>query len=223
MSEKRQDAFRQVLFAAWAMLTLVLFFCVVLLVKEMVDQGHDPLAVSTAPPPPPPSVAETEASEDMVRTAQLYFADAEGRVLLAETRQLPHHASTTENCREVLDALQKGPRGHLTPILPPSAEVRALFLLESGELVIDFSIEFLSEQHRSASAEALMIYGIVNTLAQKTLKGQQEPAVQCVRFLVEGSSPEQSLPGHGHLDLSHPIPPNTDWLGAPEDAQPTDA
>ena len=223
MSEKRQDAFRQVLFAAWAMLTLVLFFCVVLLVKEMVDRGHDPLAVATAPPPPPPSISETAEEEDMVRTAQLYFADAEGRVLLPETRQLPHKSSTTENCHEALAALKEGPQGHLTPTLPPGADVRALFLLESGELVIDFSIEFLSEQHRSASAEALMVYGIVNTLAQKTVKGQQEPAVQCVRFLVEGSPPEQSLPGHGHLDLSRPISPNSDWLGALEDAQPSDA
>jgi len=194
----------------------------VLLVKEMVDQGHDPLAVSAMPPPPPPSVADAETSGDMVRTTQLYFADAEGRVLSPETRQFAHRASTTENCREVLAALKEGPHGHRTPILPASAGVRALFLLDSGELVIDFSIEFLSEQQRSASAESLMIYGIVNTLAQKSLKGQHEPAVQCVRFLVEGSSPEQSLPGHGHLDLSRPISPNTDWLGAPEDAQPSD-
>ena len=98
--------------------------------------------------------------------------------------------------------------------------MRSLYLLEGGELVMDFSIqlELEARKRKSASLEALMVYGIANTLTQPDVKGADEPAVSTVRFLIEGSAPRESFPAH--VDLSGPVAPDTGWLAGPQERAP---
>jgi hypothetical protein len=212
MPSDRNLYFKKSLLAAWAVLTLILAFCVILLVYEMVRQGQNPLAISNEPLPPPPEIMDAEPIE--MREVQLFFAGEDGRLLVPERRPIPVTRYTVDNCRQILTALIEGPRELLTPIVPRTTQVHALYLLPNGELVVDFSIELLSRHMQSTSAESLLIQGIVNTLTQPAVKGSQEGAVRTVRFLVEGSNPRESFPHQGHLDFSRPFAPDPDWLAA---------
>ncbi|MCP4642624.1 MAG: GerMN domain-containing protein [bacterium] len=216
---KRQDRglfFRKIALAAWGMLTMTLLFCIILLVNEMIQQGYDPLAVTESAAP----VSEVAAPVESIvaRPVQLFFADPAAQFLSPEVRDFRPDPDTAANCREILGHLIAGPRELNTPILPPSTEVYGVYLLGDGELVVDFSIDFLARQQRSAAAEALMVHGIVHTLAQPGICAPRQIPVRSVRFLVEGAAPSETLPGRGHLDFAEPVCPDSAWL-AP--AQPT--
>lgn len=215
--EQRRDILRKLLLAVWSMATLVLLFCVVLLVREMIRTGRDPLAALRPEPRPQPGQPAPVGPLDTTpgtRDLTLYFANADAHGLAPETRSLEHGDSTVENCRGALKALIAGPKKPLTPILPANTQIRGLYLLEGGEMVVDFSRELISERGRftSASTEALMVQGVVNTLTQEAVRGKAGPPVQRVRFLFEGSPPYETFPAH--IDLSDPVAPDRDWIAA---------
>lgn len=209
----RQRLFTRLFFGVWAMVTCILLFCVVLLARELAQRGQSPLAL----PSKLPSVREAQDQEtdagDETRQIQLYFGDADGRILAIESQDLPCTDSTVENCRRALRALLQGPKNSaLTPILPASARLRGVYILD-GELVVDFSGELVFDLQRrawSASTEALMVFGVVHTVAQDRLKGDGKESIRRVRFLVEGSPAHQSF--QGHLDLSGAFAPDAQWL-----------
>jgi hypothetical protein len=147
----------------------------------------------------------------------LYFADEDGRLLVPETRRIEYRDSTVENCRQVLEAVIEGSREGLAPVVSEATRVRALYLLDGGELVVDLSRELELGQPKSASSEALMIYGIVNALTQPALRSpsEKDAGVRRVRFLFEGSPPHESFPAH--LDLGQPVGPDHRWILPGED------
>ena len=205
----RQAFFRNVFLVSWGMLTLVLVFCVCLLVREMITRGDNPFETpKPAPPAAPPVMGDVRRTEEIV----VYFADREALKLRPEMHAVTFGESTVENCRRALDALIAGPRdteAH-TPVLSKATKVRALYLLEDGELVLDFSRELLAEHRKlkSASFEALLVYGVVQTLTQSALRGPKDRQVEGVRFLMEGAPP----PFPAHLDLSRPVTPDRRWV-----------
>jgi spore germination protein GerM len=210
----RRAMVRRTFLWAWAMATIALVACVGLLAREVTRGGADPLAfMRPEPKAAPASTARTEPAAPMAnKEITLYFADAEGKLLAPESARIEAGDSTVENCRKALEALIHGPRDILTPILPASTRIRGLYMIEGGQLVIDFSIEFTRElkKARSTSLESLMVYGVVDTLANDALRGAKEGGVANVRFLVEGSAPHESFPAH--LDLSGPIKPDSRWI-----------
>jgi hypothetical protein len=211
----RQEFFRRAVLAAWGMLTLILAFTVALLVYEMRRTGAAasspyPAEHRPGPAPEPPATATGDTRE-----VRLFFADGEGKALVPEVRRIDWAESAVDNCRNVLTAIIGGPEGPLTRIVPASARVRALYFLEGGELVVDFSFDLAQERPISASADTLMVYGIVNTLAQPTLELEKGIAVKKVRFLVEGASPQDSF--GSHLDMSQPFVPDPQWTQAGQD------
>lgn len=213
---ERRAYFRQVLLVTWGMVTFVLVFCVAILVYEMIQKGHNPLQLveeAEAPPRYPSETAASPATQEIL----LYFADREGRGLMPEPCRISFSEYTVQNCRQALETLIRGPRERdmFCPIISEATKVRALYLLDEGELVIDFSRELVMEHKdlKSASLEALMIYAIVQTLSQGTLKGPADEQVRRVRFLVEGAPPRESFPAH--IDVSEPIAPDRQWLAAP--------
>jgi len=212
-ANRRTRLVRRLLLAAWGMVTVTLFFCVVLLVGVLVRDE------AAAPAPAKPLAAASDAlppamdEHGSTREVTLYFADASGRRLAPETRRLEYsERSTTENCHQALDALIRGPRDVLRPVVPPGAAVRGLYLRQDGELVVDFSINLEADSVRlkSAAFESLMLYGIVNTLSDPALKGSAEPAVARVRILIDGSAPRDTFPAH--LDASVPFTADRQWL-----------
>ena len=214
----RRAFFRRVLLVIWGMFTLVLLFCIGLLVVVMMRQGQDPLALVKKPIPAPTAPVET-SEQAAIREVALYFADAEGRSLVAEPRGLELGDFTVENCRKALEALIRGPQGPLAAILPQSVKVRGLYLLEDGELVVDLSMDLDLDlkKLKSAALESLMIHGVANTLAQPVLQGSKEGGVAKVRFLIEGSVPRESFPDH--LDVSVPVYPGRQLAAETPQAQ----
>jgi hypothetical protein len=215
MSRKlpKPSMFRRVFFAVWGMATLVLFFTVALLAMEMAERGQAPLTIvsETAPPPKPerPEPTQQESYKDIL----VYFGDATGRELMPESRRIRGTASTAENCKRALEEVLKGPRDALLPIVPEDTGVRAVFLMDDGRLVIDFTRD-LQFALSSVSAEALMIYGIVNTLAQPELAGPDGIRVRSVQFLMEATVPRERFPAH--FDLSEPVEPDPQWIASLE-------
>jgi spore germination protein GerM len=201
----------------WALVTLVLFFMVILLVYEMLQNGQQPLATLKAPEaetPSQPNEAPVYRPTTIVgeREVQLYFANEEASALVPVTVKMEFSDSAVENCRRALELLVKPPQADLTPILPESTTIRALYLLDNGELVVDFGQELTMEhaQFKSVSIEALLVYGVVNTLTQEALHTTNNPVVRKVRILFDGETPQETFPAH--LNISEPLLPNMDWV-----------
>ncbi len=218
--EFRRDVVRLLVLSVWGLFTMVLVFCVFLLVNEMHKSGQDPLG-ALRPDPQVDEGAGAAARRPLqpmgAREVTLYFASPDGRFLVPETRTLELEGSTLENCRAALKALIAGPRESLAPILPPDAAIRAIYPLPKGELAVDFSRELKTRHARfkSTSMEALLVYGVVNTLTQEAIQAQDQPPVRCVRFLFDGA-PQDTFPAH--VDLTDPIEADATWLRPADDA-----
>lgn len=219
----KTDIVRTFALSLWGLLTLVLLFTVLMLVNQMLRAGQDPLeAMRATPETNTPRTQARPALALGLKEVALFFADADGRYLSPQVQALEFTDSTVENCRTVLEALIVGPKQGGAPVLSPAVRVRAIYLLENGDLVVDFSREFASEHARvkSASMEALMVQAIATTLAQGPLQSKGEPAVRRVRILVEGSPPTDAFPAH--VDLSEPVEPDSLWV-APESEAPAES
>ncbi len=218
----RSDTQRHILkklgLAVWAMATLILCFVIAMLVNEMLRNGQSPLAsfqsetpaAGNAAPVRPQSVAPGGTKE-----IQLYFSGDSGQGLAAEPSTIEFSGSTVENCRRAIAGLIGGPRQNgFAPILPTNARLRGLYLLDSGDLVVDFSSEVALAHARlkSAGLEGMLVCGIVNTVTQPALRGQDKAEVRRVRFLLEGAPPTDGFPSH--IDLSQPVVPDPSWMQA---------
>ncbi|HJP36533.1 MAG TPA: GerMN domain-containing protein [Gammaproteobacteria bacterium] len=200
------------LFALWGMATLVLLFSVALLVYEMIQKGRNPLEftiLQEAQRVNIPEVVDVEGQE--TRGIQVYFGDVSGSTLVGETRRVKYNPEhTLENCRTALEALIGGPE---TPeavrTLSPGTKIRGIYLLEYGELAVDFSRDLEAGHIPGVSSEMLMVKSIVTTLTQSAIRGRDAAAVRKIRFLFEGSPPGESFPVH--IDLSEPVLPKPDW------------
>lgn len=214
MSAYRTGIFKRVLLSIWALATLVLLFSLALLINELFKAGEDPLAMlqprQTADERKP--VQRPSSVLLGSREITLYFATEDGQGLGSERRRIDITASAVDNCRSALRELIAGPSRLHFPVLAPSTKVRALYLLENGELVIDFSGDLQPDNAamRGAGIEALMAYAVVNTLTQPELRGEEKTGVKTVRFLIEGSPPQESFPAH--IDLSEPAGPDPQWI-----------
>jgi len=214
-SAYRKEALRSLGLAAWGLLTLVLLFTVVMLINEMLKAGQDPLGAIRGTP----DTTTADAAPARPTTASgmkdvaLFFADPTGRMLLTESARIEAADSTIANCRTALERLIAGPRESLTPVLPDATKVRAIYLRENGELVIDFSRELQAAfgRMRSASVESLLAYGVVQTVTQRALHVEGDPQVKTVRILIEGAPPSEGFPAH--IDYSEPFRPDPRWVG----------
>lgn len=206
--EQKKDSFRHIMLSIWALITLVLFMVAALLVRELMAQGKDPFAVQ--PQAQVPSTADVPGqAERVARQVTLYFATPDGHRLAPEKRRIELGESTQENCRTIIEALIHGPRDYLTQVLPGTVKLNSIFLMDDGNLVIDFSREIQMELPKSAAAEALMTYAIANTLTQADVMGTDRLPVRTVQFLVGGSPPTEQFPRH--IDLGSPVKPDPRW------------
>ena len=200
------------------MFTLILLFCVLLLANELMKSGKSPLDLSKIAEKENAVVAQGPTSTSQLTNIPIYVISADGAALVHEGRSIPFGEYTVDNCRAALDEMTKPSQNvGCTPVLPQIAEYNALFLMPGGELVIDFKLTWQNAVPKSASAESLMIYGVVNTLTQAALKGANSEQVKSVRFLFEGQAPTDLFPVH--LDLSRPITPDPQWIRKVEAAQ----
>lgn len=200
----QKDLVRTVIIALWGMVTLLLLFTVGFLLVEMTQRERNGTLLGSVQDGPFP------ASEDFdgrnTRGIRLYFAHREKTALVSETRRIAFGDRTVDNCRTVLEALIEGPRELMGPVLPPLTTIRAIYLLGTGELVVDFSRDLEAGQIKSATAELLMAQAVASSLCQESLRGKDGQAVLSVRFLFEGSPAQETFPVH--IDLSGPVIPD---------------
>jgi len=209
---KRIDLSRRVFLAAWGLLTLILIFTVIFLVAALSENGQTPMSPTSAAGPNPATPREpstTPANAAPTKEIVLYFPNLESRRLESQTASVEFSEFTVENCRKALEALAQGPGSKLNPTLPPSTKVLGVYMLDGGEVVVDFSMEFMTgfQKVRSATLETLVLAGIVKTLTQPALKGAKQPAASSVRILVHGSAPAEAFPAH--VDVSAPLTPDS--------------
>jgi len=185
-------------------LTLVLLFGVVFLFIRLGQRESDLDAVASATQAPGAVRDEAPvASQPLVR---LYFAHPTELRLAPEDRPLSIGDATLENCRAAIQALIAGPSAGAGPTLPPGAHLRAIYLLDSGELVVDFARDLDAPMLHSAGAEWLLIQSLAHTLTQPGLQGPNDRAVTTLRLLYEGSPAEESFPSH--ILLAGPLRPD---------------
>jgi spore germination protein GerM len=212
----RWTVMQKLFFSLWAMATLVLLFVVALLVRDIAANGRDPVGAFqlTEEEQAQRAPEATRSTSVGTREVLLYFSAPDGQSLATEKRVLTFSNSTVENCKSVLAALIEGPQTGTSPILPKSVKVKSLFLLEGGELVVNFSRELQSEHARfsSAALESLMVQGIVQSVAQSAVHEGEGPRVSRVRFLIEDAPPSEAFPAH--IDLAEPVAPDAHWLSA---------
>jgi hypothetical protein len=144
--------------------------------------------------------------EQLPREVLLYFADPEGRYLVAETQQIAGCAEDSDCIGKLFSALAAGPRGELLPILPAQARVLNVELREDLVLV-DFNSAFVHAHPGGSLPELLTVYGLVNSLAVNF------PYLKQLQILVDGQ-PVPSL--KGHVSLSRPVMADFSYSRAPQ-------
>ena len=138
------------------------------------------------------SAAALESESGGRQSVTLYFPSSERGKLIAEVRSMPMAASDSDRIRQILLALIAGPMQGAGRTLPPSADVRAVFLTSDGTAYLDLSNSALTGFLPGIESETLAVYSIVNSLAAGV------PAVKRVKILVQGQEAE-TLDGHADL------------------------
>ena len=203
------DVMRAAFYSLWGVLTLVLLFGVVFLFIRLSQRESDLDAVASATQAPgTPRDEAPVANQPLVR---LYFAHPTELRLVPEDRPLSVGDATLENCRAAIHALIAGPSAGAAPTLPPGAHLRAIYLLDSGELVVDFARDLDVPMLHSAGAEWLLFQSLAHTLTQPGLQGPSDRAVTTLRLLYEGSPAEESFPSH--ILLAGPLRPDPRLAG----------
>jgi len=187
---------------AWGMVTLILVVCIAFLLVEMRQQGY------TISPLAKQALSQREIVTEFgseLHQVQLYFGDLEKNGLIGETRQLELTTDTVSNCKKVLEAIIQGPQQMMSPVLNPGVQVRAIYLEENGNLIVDFSREIELERNASPTSDWIMVQSLVNSIVQESVVGTGGTPVNSLRILVEGSVPFANFPSH--IDVSEVIKP----------------
>jgi spore germination protein GerM len=129
----------------------------------------------------------------------LYFSDSNGEYLIGEKREILKKNDVKEEAKETIIELIKGPKGKLTPTLPPKTKLLAIQLNEEGVAKVNFNKSLSKDHPGGSSAEIMTTYSIVNSLTLNF------PKIKQVQILVEGKPIETIA---GHLSLKQPISSN---------------
>jgi hypothetical protein len=148
------------------------------------------------------NAAALESPSNPPQSVTLYFASDDRRQLLEEKRPMALAAGDPDRIRQVLLALIEGSHFGHNRMLPPSTEVRAVFLATDGTAYIDLSSGVLSDFTPGIGSETLAVYSIANSLAANV------SAVKQVKILIQGQEVE-TLDGHAALDGT--FTPNPAW------------
>ena len=137
LNQRRQELLRTLFLALWGMITLILLFTVGFLVILTAQKREELRALEAIPEGPFPLGIDAQGARS-TREVKLFFAATDKTALRPETRRIEFTDRTVANCREALEALIEGPRERLGEVLPPTAKIRGIYLLDNGELVVDF-------------------------------------------------------------------------------------
>lgn len=202
----------------WGIATLLLVAAVGLMAFDILKEGRSPL---TLPSLDGQRTSRQSTSDPNLNATTgevlLYFAEPMSIALAPESRRIVLTPHTDVNCRNALEALIDGPRELFAPVLSPQTAIRGMYLLDNGELVVDFSREIETGHIKSAAAEILMMRSVVASLTQPALRGADSKIVRTIRFLFKGSPPGDSFPAH--IDLTAPVALDSTWIPQGQDGR----
>lgn len=140
-----------------------------------------------------------QPSAGPTQSVTLYFPSTGDGKLREETRTLALAADPADRIRQIVLALVEGPKQGESPALPPSADVRAVFLTQDGTAYLDLSSGAFADFNPGIESETLAVYSVVDSLSANL------PEVKRVKFLVQGQEAETL---DGHADLTAPFTPD---------------
>jgi Sporulation and spore germination len=138
-------------------------------------------------------------------TVTLYFPSTDRGALIEETRQMTLAASNQDRIRQVLLALMEGSQQGQSRPLPPSTDVRGVFLTPDGTAYLDLASSALNVFQPGIESETLAVYSIVDSICADV------PVVKRVKFLIQGQEVDTL---EGHVDLTSAFVPSQ-ALGQP--------
>ena len=133
----------------------------------------------------------------------LYFSDREGEYLIGERRAIPKKKALTDEARETVVELIKGPKGKLVRTLPPRTKLLNLQINDAGLAKVNFNQALSKDHPGGSSAEMMTVYSIVNSLSLNF------PQIKRVQILIDGKPVETIT---GHLSLRQPVSPKPDLI-----------
>jgi Sporulation and spore germination len=146
----------------------------------------EPAVTDTRPVAPPPS-GPTEP-------ATLYVAYDDPGILLPQAAQIALPQGRQQRAEELLRALLDVYLGKSSPHpVPSGAEVRDVFFVDPGLVVIDLNSAFANGHRSGILVEELTIASIIQTLTYNI------SGILRVKFLVDGQNRDTLA---GHVDLS---------------------
>ena len=135
--------------------------------------------------------------------AHLYYVADDGLRLASVERDVAYGETPVAQAREIVAAQLAPVVDPLVSAIPAGTTLRALFLTDKGEAVVDLSREVATAHTGGSVDELLTIYTIVNALTTNL------PAVTAVQLLVDGKEVETLA---GHVNLERPFRQNLDWV-----------
>lgn len=124
----------------------------------------------------------------------LYFADANGKKLVVEERDI---AKVEGIARKSMEELIKGPANvEAVRVFPEGTRLRDINIKEDGLCIVDLSAEARGVMNEEQ--EKLMVYAVANTLGQF-------PSIKRVSFMIDGQNVDAI---GGYMDLGSPIEAN---------------
>jgi sporulation and spore germination protein len=169
---------------------VVLFAAVLVLgfyVRSMRGRVGEKVRAVDSRPVAPPAYGPTEQ-------ATLYVAYDDPGVLHAESVPIPLPAGRQERAQELVQALLARYVGKNSPhVLPAQADLRDVFMVDPGLVVIDVNSAFADGHRSGILIEELTVASFAQTLASNL------PGINRVKFLVDGKQRDTLA---GHADLS---------------------
>jgi spore germination protein GerM len=131
--------------------------------------------------------------------ARLYYVSMDGTRLTGVDREVSYSEGSTALAQQIVNAqLAPVPAG-LVSAIPLGTTLRALYLTEKGDAIVDLSKEASTAHPGGSLNELLTVYTIVNALTANL------PAVKAVQLLVDGKQVDTLA---GHIDLRKPFQKN---------------
>ena len=168
----------------------VLFAIVLVLgfyVRRMRSRANEAVRTVDSRPVAPPAAGPTEQ-------ATLYVAYDDPGVLHAESTRIPLPSGRQERAQELVHALLARYLDKNSPhLLPAQADVRDVYVVDPGLVVIDFNSAFADGHRSGILVEELTLASFAQSLAANL------PGINRVKFVVDGKQRDTLA---GHADLS---------------------
>ena len=126
----------------------------------------------------------------------LYFIQANGVNLSAETRKISPMDDPVARGAFIVENLINGPQSDLRRSVPEKTRLNAFYVTNDQIAFIDLSDDVTHHHPGGAAIEALTIYSLVNSLILNI------PDIKAVKILING---REALTLAGHIDIRYPF------------------